>query len=104
MTIATDRKPTEALAQAMMPEMEGEESLFPVVLFTNGAAVLANQLYHTAMLLLLHMMPWCMGAHTALVLLHGMRVQGGLILSILSIPRGSICLSAAASYPAAPGP
>lgn len=26
MTIATDRKPTEALAQAMMPEMEGEES------------------------------------------------------------------------------
>jgi hypothetical protein len=40
-----------------MAEMEGEESLFPVVLFTNGAAVLANQLYHTAMLLLLQSRP-----------------------------------------------
>lgn len=30
---------------------------FPVVLFANGAGVFANQLYHTAMLLLLHSRP-----------------------------------------------
>lgn len=30
---------------------------FPVVLFANGAGVLSNQLYHTAMLLLLHSRP-----------------------------------------------
>ncbi|OBR11481.1 C6 transcription factor [Colletotrichum higginsianum IMI 349063] len=40
-----------------MVEMDGDESLFPVLLFTNGAAVLANQLYHTAMLLLLQNRP-----------------------------------------------
>ncbi|KAK1574608.1 uncharacterized protein LY79DRAFT_523604 [Colletotrichum navitas] len=40
-----------------MAEMDGEESLFPVILFTNGAAVFANQLYHTAMLLLLRNKP-----------------------------------------------
>ncbi|KAK1974603.1 hypothetical protein LZ30DRAFT_574713, partial [Colletotrichum cereale] len=40
-----------------MAEMDGDESLFPVVLFTNGAAVFANQLYHTAMLLLLQNKP-----------------------------------------------
>lgn len=40
-----------------MAEMEGEESLFPVILFTNGAAVFANQLYHAAMLLLLQSKP-----------------------------------------------
>ncbi|KAK2041987.1 hypothetical protein LZ31DRAFT_567574 [Colletotrichum somersetense] len=40
-----------------MAEMDGDEGLFPVVLFTSGAAVLANQLYHTAMLMLLHNKP-----------------------------------------------
>ncbi|OLN97747.1 hypothetical protein CCHL11_07913 [Colletotrichum chlorophyti] len=40
-----------------MVEIDGDESLFPVILFTNGAAVLANQLYHTAMLLLLQNKP-----------------------------------------------
>ncbi|KAJ5683563.1 hypothetical protein N7462_006728 [Penicillium macrosclerotiorum] len=30
---------------------------FPIVLFANGAGVFANQLYHTAMLLLLHSRP-----------------------------------------------
>ncbi|EOO00226.1 putative c6 zinc finger domain-containing protein [Phaeoacremonium minimum UCRPA7] len=33
------------------------ERLFPTVLFTNGAAVLANQLYHTAMMILLQHKP-----------------------------------------------
>ncbi|KAM0276546.1 hypothetical protein ACHAQH_006647 [Verticillium albo-atrum] len=40
-----------------MIEMEVDESLFPVLLFTNGAAVFANQLYHTAMLLMLQNRP-----------------------------------------------
>ncbi|KAK2031047.1 hypothetical protein LX32DRAFT_662080 [Colletotrichum zoysiae] len=40
-----------------MAEMDGDEGLFPVVLFTSGAAVLANQLYHTAMFMLLHNKP-----------------------------------------------
>lgn len=35
----------------------GDEPLFPTILFTNGAAILANQLYHTAMLLLLQHKP-----------------------------------------------
>ncbi|KAM0328752.1 hypothetical protein ACHAQA_005165 [Verticillium albo-atrum] len=45
-----------------MIEMEIDESLFPVVLFTNGAAVFANQLYHTAMLLLLQNRPRTLAA------------------------------------------
>ncbi|CRK13347.1 hypothetical protein BN1723_009989 [Verticillium longisporum] len=40
-----------------MIEMEVDDSLFPVLLFTNGAAVFANQLYHTAMLLMLQNRP-----------------------------------------------
>ncbi|TEA15296.1 Sterol uptake control protein 2 [Colletotrichum sidae] len=40
-----------------MVEMDGDENLFPVILFTNGAAVFANQLYHTAVLLLLQNKP-----------------------------------------------
>ncbi|KAJ5084921.1 hypothetical protein NUU61_009500 [Penicillium alfredii] len=35
----------------------GPEQSFPVVLFANGAGVFGNQLYHTAMLLLLHSRP-----------------------------------------------
>lgn len=49
-----------------MVEMDGgDETLFPVVLFTNGAAVFANQLYHTAMLLLLQNKPRTLQAATA---------------------------------------
>ncbi|KAF7558721.1 hypothetical protein G7046_g5450 [Stylonectria norvegica] len=40
-----------------MLEIEESDQLFPLVLFTNGAAVLANQLYHTSMLLLLQNRP-----------------------------------------------
>ncbi|KAH7156874.1 hypothetical protein EDB81DRAFT_403247 [Dactylonectria macrodidyma] len=40
-----------------MWEVEESEELFPLILFTNGAAVLANQLYHTSMLLLLQSRP-----------------------------------------------
>ncbi|GKT58234.1 C6 zinc finger domain-containing protein [Colletotrichum tofieldiae] len=40
-----------------MAEIDGDENLFPIILFTNGAAVFANQLYHTAMLLLLQNKP-----------------------------------------------
>ncbi|KAL3292769.1 c6 transcription factor [Colletotrichum asianum] len=47
-------------AQEFRPMVEidgGDETLFPIILFTNGAAVFANQLYHTAMLLLLQNKP-----------------------------------------------
>lgn len=40
-----------------MLEMDESDQLFPQVLFTNGAAVLANQIYHTSMLLLLQNRP-----------------------------------------------
>ncbi|OHW98225.1 transcriptional regulatory protein pro-1, partial [Colletotrichum incanum] len=40
-----------------MVEIDGDENLFPIILFTNGAAVFANQLHHTAMLLLLQNKP-----------------------------------------------
>ena len=40
-----------------MIEMEENDQLFPLVLFTNGVAVLANQLYHASMLLLLQNRP-----------------------------------------------
>ncbi|KAF4494454.1 Transcriptional regulatory pro-1 [Fusarium agapanthi] len=40
-----------------MLETEDGEQLFPLVLFTNGAAILANQLYHTSTLLLLQNRP-----------------------------------------------
>ena len=40
-----------------MVELDDGERLFPTILFTNGAAVLGNQLYHTAMLLLLQHRP-----------------------------------------------
>ncbi|KAL1844969.1 hypothetical protein VTK73DRAFT_1419 [Phialemonium thermophilum] len=36
---------------------EEHDQLFPTILFTNGAAAFANQLYHTAMLLLLQHKP-----------------------------------------------
>ncbi|KAF4443837.1 Transcriptional regulatory protein pro-1 [Fusarium austroafricanum] len=39
-----------------MLEIEDNE-LFPLILFTNGAAILANQLYHSSMLLLLQNRP-----------------------------------------------
>lgn len=39
-----------------MLEVDDDE-LFPLVLFTNGAAILANQLYHVSMLLLLQNRP-----------------------------------------------
>ncbi|KAK1537754.1 hypothetical protein CPAR01_07867 [Colletotrichum paranaense] len=55
-------------AQEFRPMVEmdgGDETLFPVVLFTNGAAVFANQLYHTAMLLLLQNKPRTLQAATA---------------------------------------
>ncbi|KAF5505138.1 Sterol regulatory element-binding protein ECM22 [Colletotrichum siamense] len=47
-------------AQEFRPMVEidgGDDTLFPIILFTNGAAVFANQLYHTAMLLLLQNKP-----------------------------------------------
>jgi hypothetical protein len=42
-----------------LPMFEHDETdqLFPLILFTNGSAILANQLYHTAMLLLLQNRP-----------------------------------------------
>lgn len=40
-----------------MIELEETDQLFPLVLFTNGAALLANQIYHTSALLLLHCRP-----------------------------------------------
>jgi len=40
-----------------MVEVDGESDAFPTVLFTTGAALLSNQLYHTAMLLLLSNRP-----------------------------------------------
>ncbi|KAK1658458.1 hypothetical protein BDP55DRAFT_397191 [Colletotrichum godetiae] len=55
-------------AQEFRPMVEmdgGDETLFPVILFTNGAAVFANQLYHTAMLLLLQNKPRTLQAATA---------------------------------------
>ncbi|KAL0943376.1 C6 zinc finger domain-containing protein [Colletotrichum truncatum] len=48
-------------AQEFRPMVEidggGDDNLFHIILFTNGAAVFANQLYHTAMLLLLQNKP-----------------------------------------------
>lgn len=41
----------------MDDQMAGSTQSFPVVLFANGLGVFANQLYHTAMLLLLHSRP-----------------------------------------------
>ncbi|KAJ5473123.1 hypothetical protein N7475_002689 [Penicillium sp. IBT 31633x] len=38
-------------------QLAGPARTFPVVLFANGAGVFGNQLYHTAMLLLLHNRP-----------------------------------------------
>lgn len=40
-----------------MVEADGTGDDFPLVLFTSGAALMANQLYHTAMLLLLQNKP-----------------------------------------------
>lgn len=40
-----------------MVEVDGKGDDFPLVLFTSGAALMANQLYHTAMLLLLQNKP-----------------------------------------------
>ncbi|EWG48411.1 hypothetical protein FVEG_16266 [Fusarium verticillioides 7600] len=48
-TRPTDFKP--------MLEAEDGDQLFPLVLFTNASAILANQLYHTSMLLLLQNRP-----------------------------------------------
>ncbi|KAJ6054767.1 uncharacterized protein N7446_001488 [Penicillium canescens] len=41
----------------MDDRLAGPERSFPVVLFANGAGLFGNQLYHTAMLLLLHNKP-----------------------------------------------
>ncbi|KAJ5503733.1 hypothetical protein N7463_006607 [Penicillium fimorum] len=38
-------------------QLTGPEGSFPVVLFANGAGLFGNQLYHTAMLILLHNRP-----------------------------------------------
>jgi hypothetical protein len=42
-----------------MVELEADDKgqLFPFIIFTNGAAALSNQLYHTSMLLLLQNRP-----------------------------------------------
>jgi hypothetical protein len=41
----------------MDDHLAGPERSFPIVLFANGAGLFGNQLYHTAMLLLLHNKP-----------------------------------------------
>jgi hypothetical protein len=41
----------------MDDQLAGPERSFPVVLFANGAGLFGNQLYHTAMLILLHGRP-----------------------------------------------
>jgi hypothetical protein len=43
-------------------ELEKQDRLFPLLLFTNSAAIMANQLYHTAMLLLLQHRPRTLAA------------------------------------------
>lgn len=43
-----------------------QDQLFPLILFTNPAAIMANQLYHTAMLLLLQHKPKTVGAASGL--------------------------------------
>ncbi|KAH8899977.1 hypothetical protein GQ53DRAFT_205930 [Thozetella sp. PMI_491] len=48
------RRPQECKPVA---EVDGAGETFPIVLFTSGAGVLGNQLYHTAMLLLLQNRP-----------------------------------------------
>lgn len=40
-----------------MVELDDAKSPFPIIFFTHGAGIFANQLYHTAMLLLLHNKP-----------------------------------------------
>lgn len=40
-----------------MLELDENDQLFPLILFSNGAATLANQMFHTAMLLLLQNRP-----------------------------------------------
>lgn len=40
-----------------MLELEENEQLFPLILFSSGTATLANQMFHTAMLLLLQNQP-----------------------------------------------
>ncbi|SPO06980.1 uncharacterized protein DNG_09674 [Cephalotrichum gorgonifer] len=40
-----------------MVEVDGKQDAFPTLLFTNGAGLLANQIYHTAMLLMLQNRP-----------------------------------------------
>jgi hypothetical protein len=50
--------------------------LFPVMLFTNSAAILANQLYHTAMLLMLQHRPRTIRPPNASPLRHAQMVCG----------------------------
>lgn len=40
-----------------MLELDENEQLFPLILFSSGTATLANQMFHTAMLLLLQNQP-----------------------------------------------
>ena len=40
-----------------MVDLESNDDLFPTILFTNSAGLLGNQMYHTAMLLLLQSKP-----------------------------------------------
>lgn len=49
-----NQRPQEFLS---MVEIESTDDGYPMVLFTNGAAVFGNQLYHTAMFLLLRHKP-----------------------------------------------
>ncbi|KAJ5287919.1 hypothetical protein N7478_003605 [Penicillium angulare] len=47
----------QAMLELELEDQEGTGQNFPIVLFANGAGVFSNQLYHTAMLILLHNRP-----------------------------------------------
>lgn len=75
-------RPEEFQAMVELHSWQGtdaHENAFPVILFTNGAAIFANQLYHTAMLLLLQNKPRTLGLtdrHSSIVspLWHAQRI------------------------------
>lgn len=88
--------------QAFRPmlEIDDSEELFPQVFFTNGAAVLANQIYHTSMLLLLQHKPRTLqnehGRSTLVApLWHAQRVCG---ISLCNDSRASWDFSLVASF------
>ena len=55
---------------------DAPDGLFPVLLFTNSAAILANQLYHTSMLLMLQHRPRTIRPPNASPLRHAQMVCG----------------------------